>query len=140
MRRGCVWPIMPATPRPSSRQILGSCVVLPEPVSPQRTTTWLSAMACDVVAPLDDGEVVGVGGLGEGALAVFAAAAGAVEVGGDLLEAVVDGAAGLEAASRPSRRRCKGWRSRSMRGRAGRRGRGGLGRSCSGTGKQPVRS
>ena len=29
MRRGCVWPIIPATPRPSSRQILGSCVVLP---------------------------------------------------------------------------------------------------------------
>ena len=50
MRRGCVWPIIPSTPRPSSRQILGSCVVLPEPVSPQRMTTWClamrSAMSC----------------------------------------------------------------------------------------------
>ena len=27
MRRGCVWPIIPITPRPSSRQILGICVV-----------------------------------------------------------------------------------------------------------------
>ena len=45
MRRGCVWPIIPATPRPSSRQIFGSCVVLPEPVSPQTTTTWFAAMA-----------------------------------------------------------------------------------------------
>ena len=44
-RRGCVWPIAPRTPRPSSRQILGSCVVLPEPVSPATTTTWCSAIA-----------------------------------------------------------------------------------------------
>ncbi len=40
MRLGCVCPMSPRTPRPSSRQILGNCVVLPEPVSPQTTTTW----------------------------------------------------------------------------------------------------
>ncbi len=40
MRRGCVWPIWPATPRPSSRQIFGIWVVLPEPVSPATMTTW----------------------------------------------------------------------------------------------------
>ena len=40
MRRGCVWPIWPAMPRPSSRQILGSCVVFPDPVSPATITTW----------------------------------------------------------------------------------------------------
>ena len=34
MRRGWVCPIMPATPRPSSRQILGSWVDLPEPERP----------------------------------------------------------------------------------------------------------
>ena len=39
MRRGCVWPISPRSPRPSARQIFGSCVVLPEPVSPQTMTT-----------------------------------------------------------------------------------------------------
>ena len=32
-------------PRPSSRQIFGSWVVLPDPVSPARITTWLSRMA-----------------------------------------------------------------------------------------------
>ena len=41
-RRGWVWPIRPATPRPSSRHILGSCVLLPDPVSPATTTTWWS--------------------------------------------------------------------------------------------------
>src|ERR1700712_5572868 len=44
-RRGWVWPMVPRIPRPSSRQILGSWVVLPEPVSPATTTTWLSRMA-----------------------------------------------------------------------------------------------
>jgi len=43
MRRGCVWPIRPrmfvTAPRPMSSSILGSCVVLPEPVSPQTITT-----------------------------------------------------------------------------------------------------
>ncbi len=48
MRRGWVWPISwpfwPGAafslPRPSASAILGSCVVLPEPVSPQTMTTW----------------------------------------------------------------------------------------------------
>ena len=38
MRRGWVCAM---DVRPSSRQILGSCVVLPEPVSPATMTTWL---------------------------------------------------------------------------------------------------
>ena len=45
MRRGCVWPMAPAMPRPASRQILGNCVVLPEPVSPQTMTTGCCSMA-----------------------------------------------------------------------------------------------
>ena len=46
MRRGWVWPISPPSrPRPSSRQIFGSCVVLPLPVSPATMTTWCSRMA-----------------------------------------------------------------------------------------------
>ena len=48
IRRGWVWPIMPATPRPSSRQIFGSWVVLPEPVSPATITTWWSRMAAAI--------------------------------------------------------------------------------------------
>jgi len=44
-RRGCVCAIAPRTPRPSSRQILGSCVDFPEPVAPATTTTWLSRIA-----------------------------------------------------------------------------------------------
>ena len=44
-RRGWVWPIIPATPRPRSRQILGICVVFPEPVSPATITTWWSRIA-----------------------------------------------------------------------------------------------
>ena len=44
-RRGWVWAIAPRTPRPSSRQIFGSWVVLPEPVSPATTTTWWSRIA-----------------------------------------------------------------------------------------------
>ena len=35
-------------PAPSSRQILGSWVVLPEPVSPATTTTWWSRMAAAI--------------------------------------------------------------------------------------------
>ena len=39
-------PVPPApSPRPSSSSILGNCVVLPEPVSPQTITTWWSRMA-----------------------------------------------------------------------------------------------
>ena len=45
MRRGCVWPIMPAAPRPMSSRIFGICVVLPEPVSPQTITTGCAAIA-----------------------------------------------------------------------------------------------
>ena len=48
IRRGCVCPTIPPrppAPRPSSRQILGSWVVFPEPVSPATTTTWWSRMA-----------------------------------------------------------------------------------------------
>src|SRR3954454_1371194 len=44
-RRGWVWAIIPSTPRPSSRQILGIWVVFPEPVSPATTTTWWSPIA-----------------------------------------------------------------------------------------------
>src|SRR5208282_1346766 len=47
-RRGWVWPIWPSTPRPSSRQILGIWVVLPEPVSPAMITTWWSRMAARI--------------------------------------------------------------------------------------------
>jgi hypothetical protein len=50
IRRGWVWPIRPATPRPSVRQILGSWVVLPEPVSPQTMTTWCADRRGDLVA------------------------------------------------------------------------------------------
>ncbi len=32
-------------PRPSASAIFGSCVVLPEPVSPQTITTWCARMA-----------------------------------------------------------------------------------------------
>ena len=40
MRRGCVWPMRARlSPRPVSSSIFGSCVVLPEPVSPQTMTT-----------------------------------------------------------------------------------------------------
>ena len=39
MRRGWVQPIMPAVPRPASRHILGSWVVLPLPVSPMTMST-----------------------------------------------------------------------------------------------------
>src|SRR5690606_2949433 len=38
-RRGWVWPISPARPPPAIAQIFGSCVVLPEPVSPLTMTT-----------------------------------------------------------------------------------------------------
>jgi hypothetical protein len=50
MRRGWVWPIRPLRPRPISRQIFGSCVVLPEPVSPQTTTTWCLSIVSPISA------------------------------------------------------------------------------------------
>ena len=45
IRRGCVHPIVPASPRPSSSASFGSWVVLPEPVSPATITTGCSATA-----------------------------------------------------------------------------------------------
>ena len=48
MRRGCVCPISPRVPRPASRQIFGSCVVLPEPVSPQTITTGCARIAAAI--------------------------------------------------------------------------------------------
>ena len=45
IRRGCVMPIVPRCPKPASRQIRGSCVVLPDPVSPATTTTWEERIA-----------------------------------------------------------------------------------------------
>ena len=45
IRRGCVWPMSPRSPRPRARQIFGSCVVLPEPVSPQTITTGCARIA-----------------------------------------------------------------------------------------------
>ena len=42
IRRGCVWAI---ALRPSSRQIFGSWVVLPEPVWPATMTTWCAPIA-----------------------------------------------------------------------------------------------
>ena len=48
IRRGCVWPIMPLDAAAHFRQILGNCVDLPEPVSPQTITTWCSRMAAAI--------------------------------------------------------------------------------------------
>jgi len=55
-RRGCVWPISPRSPRPAAMQIFGSCVVLPEPVSPQTITTgWARIAAAMSPARCDTG-------------------------------------------------------------------------------------
>ena len=48
MRRGWVCPISPFTPRPIDRQIFGSWVVFPEPVSPLTITTWCDASAAAI--------------------------------------------------------------------------------------------
>ena len=77
MRRGCVWPISPLPPaprpRPSSSTIFGSCVVLPEPVSPQTMTTWCSRNgARDLVAPAGDRQRFGVGDRRDGVRRAFA--------------------------------------------------------------------
>ncbi len=45
MRRGWVTPMSPRPPRPRSRAILGSCVVLPDPVAPATMTTGCAEMA-----------------------------------------------------------------------------------------------
>src|SRR5690606_35702738 len=67
MRRGWVWPIRPCWPRPISRQILGSWVVLPEPVSPATIMTWCSLRAFAISARRPDtgnssGKVIGGSG------------------------------------------------------------------------------
>lgn len=59
---------MPFCPRPSSRQIFGSCVVLPEPVSPETMITWLSSKALAISARRPEtgkssGYVIGGSGL-----------------------------------------------------------------------------
>src|SRR5690349_20138291 len=62
MRRGWVCPIRrprspgPALslPRPMASAILGSWVVLPEPVSPQTMTTWCCAIACAISSRLPE--------------------------------------------------------------------------------------
>ncbi len=61
MRRGCVWPIRRprpgsalSLPRPSASAIFGSCVVLPEPVSPQTITTWCAWMAAMISSRLPE--------------------------------------------------------------------------------------
>ena len=75
MRRGWVWPMRPCTPRPRSRQILGSWVDLPEPVSPHSTTTWWpwisSAISCAALADRQlrrvlDGRHLGAAALHQG--------------------------------------------------------------------------
>ena len=43
--RGCVWPMSFFSPLPISSRILGSCVVLPEPVSPQTITSGCASIA-----------------------------------------------------------------------------------------------
>jgi hypothetical protein len=50
MRRGWVWPmiwrrVLLQPPLPKAKAILGSWVVLPEPVSPQTMMTWFACMA-----------------------------------------------------------------------------------------------
>ncbi len=47
-RRGWVQAMRPRSPRPAARHIFGICVVLPEPVSPASTSTWLFWMAVTI--------------------------------------------------------------------------------------------
>ena len=66
MRRGCVCPIKPARPRLSCKQILGSCVVLPLPVSPHTITTWLCLIASEISSRREEtGSSKGYSGLGK---------------------------------------------------------------------------
>ena len=44
-RLGWVCPIMPFRPRPKAKQILGICVVFPDPVSPATIMTWCVRIA-----------------------------------------------------------------------------------------------
>ena len=96
MRRGWVWPIkpLPPTPHPLPRlsAILGNCVVLPEPVSPQTITTWWFWMACAISSRRpetgsDSGKVMGGTGVAAGAAAVEAGR----RLGGGVEESVTGG-------------------------------------------------
>ena len=61
MRRGCVWPISPLTPRLSSRQILGSWVVLPRAGFAANDDDLVGVDgARDLLAPRDDRQFVGI--------------------------------------------------------------------------------
>src|SRR4051812_41981404 len=82
MRRGWVWPIRPFSPRPSSRQILGSWVVFPEPVSPDTMMTWCARSASAISRRRPDtgsssGKAMGGSGLRNGAAGSTDVAAGA---------------------------------------------------------------
>ena len=60
-RRGWVCPISPSIPRPASRHSLGSCVLLPDPVSPATITHLVVADRLhDLLAPLRDRQRLGV--------------------------------------------------------------------------------
>ena len=98
IRRGWVWPIWPVTPRPSSRQILGSWVVLPDPVSPATITTWWSLIACgDVVPALADRQLFRVADLGDRFAAPGYPAGRPVDLGGQLGDGLVAGGLVAEA-------------------------------------------
>ena len=76
----------PAHPRPSSRAILGSWVVLPEPVSPATTTTWWSRSAAAMSSRrCADRQLLGVGDHRDGGPAAGDALLGGGDVGGDPL-------------------------------------------------------
>ena len=47
-RRGWVQPMRPRRSSPASRHIFGSCVVLPEPVSPATMSTWFVRNAATI--------------------------------------------------------------------------------------------
>ena len=92
MRRGWVWPIWPVTPRPSSRQILGSWVVLPDPVSPATMTTWWSRIASAMSSlALADRQLFGIGELRERGAAPCDPLRGAGDVIGELCDRLVLG-------------------------------------------------
>ena len=62
IRRGWVWPIRRpplSLPRPMASAILGNCVVLPEPVSPQTMMTWYCAEQPRSGAAGRDGQAFG---------------------------------------------------------------------------------
>ena len=92
IRRGWVWPIWPVTPRPSSRQILGSWVVLPEPVSPAMTTTWWSAITAAISSlQLADRQLGRIGDDRDGAAPGLDAGGRGVEFPGEAAERLVAG-------------------------------------------------